>query len=104
FRPSRKNVARTHSLLRASRTFGVVLGQGPSSKVRTTSLACNGNVDGNCLRPMRGMLLASIAMVRAVPSASGLPGHEAAPTAGGAKAIAIERQSTRLIMGHPMPQ
>ena len=36
-RPIRKKVARTHSCSRASSTCGVVLGEGPSSKVSTTS-------------------------------------------------------------------
>src|SRR6185295_7312638 len=103
FLPRRKNVARTHSFLRASRTFGVVLGQGPSSNVRTNSLARSGSVEGNCLRPTRGVLLASTAIIRAVPSASGLPGHEAAVAVTGAKATAIKRKSARVI-GHPMPQ
>ena len=78
FLPNRKNVARTHSFLRASKTREVVPGHGPSSKVSTSSLSCSGKVEGNCLRPMRGSVLTSTWISRAVPSACGLPGQGSA--------------------------
>ena len=47
FRPRRKNVARTHSFLSASRILVVVPGQGPSSNVSTSSLSPSASVEGN---------------------------------------------------------
>lgn len=102
FRPRRKNVARTHSFLRASRILGVVPGQGPSSNVSTSSLARSGRVEGNCLRPTRDVLLASASSTRSVPSASGLPGHGAAAAVLGAMARTIATITIR-VMKHSMP-
>ena len=56
-------------------------GQGPSSKVSTSSLGPSGSVVGNCLRPTRGVVAASTASTRSVPSACGLPGQGAAKAA-----------------------
>ena len=45
-RPMRKKVACRHSAFSASSTAGVVCGQGPSSKVRITSLSASASVRG----------------------------------------------------------
>ena len=50
-RPTRKKVACTHSAFSASSTFGVVVGQGPSSKVSTSSFGPSGSVCGELLAP-----------------------------------------------------
>src|ERR1700730_6114901 len=55
----------------------VVPGQGPSSKVSTTSFGASRRVWGNCLRPTRGEVTASTSSTRAVPSPSALPGQGA---------------------------
>src|ERR1700757_699396 len=68
--PIRKKVACTHSWASAARTFLVVGGQGPSSKVSTTSLSCKGKVSGKLFSPTRGNAVASTVMTREVPSAS----------------------------------
>ena len=102
FRPRRKNVACTHSLLRASRILGVVPGQGPSSNVSTNSLARSGSVEGKCLRPTRGVSLALTSRTRSVPSASGFPGQGAAAAVQGAMARAIATRSVR-VMKDSMP-
>jgi hypothetical protein len=49
--------------------------------VSTTSFAASGSVSAYCIVPMRVWSVASTAMVRAVPSACGLPGHSAAMAA-----------------------
>src|SRR5450755_4147153 len=77
----RKKVARTHSCRNASRMRSVVPGHGPSSKVSTTSLGASGRVWGSCLRPTRGVVVASTARTRAVPSAFALPGQGGAAMA-----------------------
>src|SRR5215469_15864442 len=60
-----KKTALTHCRARASRTIGVVVERGPSSKVRTTS--CESKGRGNGL-PIRGVVFGSIASTRLVPS------------------------------------
>ena len=87
-RPIRKNVASTHSCASAASTFGVVPGQGPSSKVSTTSWSASGSVCGKLFRPTRGEVAASTVSTREVPSAS-LRGHSAASAA--LQAIAAAR-------------
>jgi hypothetical protein len=99
FLPNRKNVARTHSALSASSTLGVVPGHGPSSNVSTNSLRRSGNVVGKCLRPTRGVVLASTSMTRSVPRAWLLPGHGAASAAKGAMATASAKVNVRIMMG-----
>src|SRR5215467_6575812 len=89
-RPSTKNVALTHSRLSASSTLGVVPGQGPSSKVSTTSFGSRGSETGKCLRPTRGVVDASTASTRLVPSAPGA--HSA--LAGGTDMRSSHRQMT----------
>ena len=78
--PIRKKVARTHSCASAASIFGVVAGHGPSSKVSTTSWSSSGSVCGKLFRPTRGVVAASTARMREVPSAS-LRGHSAASAA-----------------------
>src|SRR3981189_3076953 len=75
--PIRKNVACTHSLASAASTRGVVGGHGPSSNVSTTSWSSSGNVCGKFFNPTRGVVAASTARTREVPSVP-LRGHSAA--------------------------
>ena len=76
--PIRKKVARTHSLRqRRQHLRRSSRGHGPSSKVSTTSWSSSGSVCGKLLRPTRGVVAASTARTREVPSAS-LRGHSAA--------------------------
>src|SRR5438045_2400791 len=77
-RPMVQKVAFTHCAARMSSTCELCRGSGPSSKVSTTSWSRNGNVSPYCIVPMRGCSVGSTTRVRAVPSASGLPGHSAA--------------------------
>ena len=74
-RPTRKKVACTHSAFSASSTFGVVVGQGPSSKVSTSSFGASGSVCGNSLRPTarrgRGIDRRARARCRAHPDCPG---------------------------------
>src|SRR6476620_5462898 len=102
FRPRRKNVARTHSFLSAFRILVVVPGQGPSSNVSTSSFSPSGSVEGNCLRPTRGVFLTSTSSTRSVPSASGLPGHGAATAVHGAITKEIATRHIR-VMKHSLP-
>src|SRR5215471_12612533 len=102
FRPRRKNVARTHSFLSVSRILVVVPGQGPSSNVSTSSFSPSGSVEGNCLRPTRGIFLTSTSSTRSVPSASELPGHSAATAVHGTIAKAIATRHIR-VMKHSLP-
>ena len=51
-------------------------GQGPSSKVSTTSLLRRKSCCVKCSNPKPGPPVVSISTVRAIPSASGLPGHD----------------------------
>src|SRR5262245_58485567 len=65
-----KNVARTHSSARAL-TTALVVGQGPSSKVRTTSLSRRKSCCLKCSKPNPGPPLVSISTTRVTPSAWG---------------------------------
>src|SRR5579864_7823388 len=90
FLPIKKKVACTHSWASAASTRDVVGGQGPSSKVRTTSWSASGSDWGKLFKPTRGVVAASTARTRAVPSVPGR-GHwavwPAAAEAGPAKAV-----------------
>src|SRR4029079_18262070 len=66
-----KNVALTHSSASAFSTAGVV-GHGPSSKVRTTSLSRRKSCCRKCSKPKPGPPVVSISTVRLTPSALGL--------------------------------
>ena len=62
---------------------------GPSSNVSTTSLGASASVCGKCLRPTRGVAAAFTGRMRAVPSASALPGQgTASGTASARTAVA----------------
>src|SRR5262245_12202298 len=61
---------------RAASTAGVLLGHGPSSKVRTTSPGFRKSWLLKCSKPKPGPPVVSICTVRVSPSASGLPGQE----------------------------
>src|SRR5581483_5846113 len=77
--PISKNVALRHSSVSALSTAGVLPGQGPSSKVRTTSLLRRKSYCLKCSKPKPGPPVVSIWIVRATPSALGLV-HFAAAT------------------------
>src|SRR5215217_8401574 len=66
-----KKVASTHSSASAL-TTAVVLGHGPSSKVRTTSLSRRKSSCLKCSKPNPGPPVVSISTVRDTPSALGL--------------------------------
>src|ERR1700684_2382916 len=69
--PIRKNVAWTHSWANAPSTRVVVAGHGPSSNVSTTSWSPSGSVSGKLFNPTRGVVAASTARTREVPSVPG---------------------------------
>src|SRR6202051_2161344 len=67
----------------ASRTSCVLCGQGPSSKVSTTSPGCRKSYCLKCSKPKPGPPVVSISTVRETPSASGWPGQLTGVGAGG---------------------
>src|SRR5271168_2432850 len=71
-------------------TEGVLTGQGPSSKVSTTSLSRRKSSCLKCSKPNPGPPVVSISTTRAIPSASGLAqgGLAGAGAAAGAGAVA----------------
>src|SRR5437588_6205988 len=77
-RPMMKKVAFTHCEARMSKTRLLLRGNGPSSKVSTTSWSPSGSVSAYCMVPMRGCCLGSTTRVREVPSAPGWPRQSAA--------------------------
>src|SRR5581483_3376029 len=70
--PIGKNVAFTQCCARASSTARVLPGQGPSSKVSTTSFSTRKSYCLYCSKPNPGPPVVSISTVRARPSALGL--------------------------------
>src|SRR6266404_8569680 len=73
-----KKVAFTQLSARTCNTWLLLRGNGPSSKVSTTSWSRSGNVSAYCMVPIRGCSRGSTTRVREVPSASGWPGQSAA--------------------------
>ena len=71
-------MACTHSILESVQNFRG--GARPRAVVECEHqfLGIAAELDGNCLRPTRGVVFASISMVRSVPSAWGLPGQGSA--------------------------
>src|SRR3954466_9111560 len=61
-----------HSSASAFSTAGVFLGQGPSSKVSTTSLSRRKSSSLKCSKPKPGPPVVSISTVRATPKAPGV--------------------------------
>src|SRR5262249_43308873 len=70
--PMGKKVALTHCWANASSTARVLPGQGPSSKVSTTSFNTRKSYCLYCSKPKPGPPVVSTSTVRARPSASGL--------------------------------
>src|SRR3954462_13385148 len=75
-----------HSSASAFSTAGVFFGQGPSSKVSTTSLSRRKSSSLKCSKPKPGPPVVSISTVRPTPSAFGL--LQAARAGGGGWAAA----------------
>ena len=86
--PMGKNVALRQWCASAASTAGVLPGQGPSSKVSTTSPGFKKSCILKCSTPKPGPPVVSICTVREMPNASGLPGQGTACEAGGLVAAA----------------
>jgi hypothetical protein len=82
--PISKKVAFRHSSVSALSTAGVFPGQGPSSKVKTTSLSRRKSYCLKCSKPKPGPPMESISTIRASPMPLGLSqgGMEVAVGAG----------------------
>src|SRR5438876_3699393 len=85
--PIGKKIALVQCAASAASTAGVFFGQGPSSKVSTTSPGRRKSWVLKCSKPNCGPPVVSISTTRATPSALGLPGQD---TAGGALGAAAE--------------
>src|SRR5262245_1986136 len=72
-----KKIALVQWALSAARTAGVFLGQGPSSKVKTTSASRRKSCSLKCSKPKPGPPVVSISTTRATPSAFGFPLQDA---------------------------
>src|SRR6516225_292791 len=84
-RPIGKKIALVQCAASAASTARVFFGQGPSSKVSTTSPSRRKSWLLKCSKPKPGPPVVSISTTRDTPSAFGLPGHEdAAGALGGA--------------------
>ena len=70
--PISKKVAFRHSSVSALSTAGVLPGQGPSSKVKTTSLSRRKSYCLKCSKPKPGPPVVSISTMRVSPMPSGL--------------------------------
>src|SRR3954468_1979527 len=81
--PIGKNTALVHCAASAARTAGVLRGQGPSSKVSTTSPGRRKSWLLKCSKPKPGPPVVSISTTRETPSASGLAQVDAALLAAG---------------------
>src|SRR5215470_8493697 len=79
-----KKIALVQWCASAASTFGVLFGQGPSSKVSTTSPSRRKSWVLKCSKPKPGPPVVSTSTTRETPRALGLPGHEAAGAAGAA--------------------
>jgi hypothetical protein len=92
-RPIGKKIALVQCAASAASTAGVFFGQGPSSKVSTTSPSRRKSWLLKCSRPKPGPPVVSISTTRLIPRALGLPAHEdtaaTGATAGGGEAWAL---------------
>src|SRR5277367_4223889 len=86
-----KNTALVHSSASALSTAGVLPGQGPSSKVSTTSLSARKSSCLKCSKPKPGPPVVSTSTTRLTPSASGF----AQGMAGGAARAAADTVGAR---------
>src|ERR1700686_3617041 len=73
--PIGKKTALVQLAARAARTSAVLCGQGPSSKVSTTSPGCRKSYCLKCSKPKPGPPVVSISTTRDTPSAPGCPGQ-----------------------------
>src|SRR5262249_46320219 len=80
--PIGKKIALVHCAARAASPAAVFFGNGPSSKVSTTSPSRRKSWLLKCSKPKPGPPVVSISTTRETPSASGLPGHEEPARAG----------------------
>ena len=86
--PISKKVAFRHSSASALSTAGVLPGQGPSSKVKTTSLSRKKSYCLKCSKPKPGPPVVSISTMRAKPIPPGLSQAGMAGAAGAGFACA----------------
>src|SRR5262249_3561686 len=85
-----KKIALVQCAASAASTAGVFFGQGPSSKVSTTSPGRRKSWVLKCSNPNCGPPVVSISTTRETPNALGLPGQEdAAPVATGSAAPTV---------------
>src|SRR5215470_16956492 len=84
--PIGKKIALVQCAASAASTAGVWRGQGPSSKVSTTSPGCRKSWLLKCSKPKPGPPRVSTSTTRETPSALGLPGQDTAGAGGGAAA------------------
>src|SRR4249919_3943501 len=87
-RPIGKKIALVQCAASAASTAGVFFGQGPSSKVSTTSPARRKSWLLKCSKPKPGPPVVSIWTTRATPSALGLPAQAGSTGADGGAAAA----------------
>src|SRR4051794_21503028 len=83
-RPIGKKIALVQCAASAASTAWVFFGQGPSSKVSTTSPSRRKSWLLKCSKPNPGPPVVSISTVRDTPNALGFPGHVEAVAAGAA--------------------
>src|SRR5258707_13860028 len=82
-RPIGKKIALVQCAASAASTAGVFFGQGPSSKVSTTSPSRRKSWVLKCSKPKPGPPVVSISTMRETPNALGLPAHEDTASTGG---------------------
>src|SRR5712675_1730713 len=82
-----KKIALVQCAASAASTAGVFLGQGPSSKVSTTSPSRRKSWLLKCSNPKPGPPVVSISTTRLIPRALGLPAHEDTASTGAAAGV-----------------
>src|ERR1700685_4358828 len=92
--PIGKKTALVQLAASAARTSAVLCGQGPSSKVSTTSPGCRKSYCLKCSKPKPGPPVVSISTTRETPSASGWPGQLTSAGAAGADGVDGARVGT----------
>src|SRR4029078_4178268 len=87
-----------------SRIWELYFGNGPSSKVSTTSWSASGRVLAYCMVPMMGCSRGSTTSVRDVPIASGWPWQSAADAAWTPTQVStdIKRPAHNAVDDHPL--
>src|SRR5437867_10799114 len=79
----REKIALVQCAASAASTACVFFGQGPSSKVSTTSPSRRKSWVLKCSKPKPGPPVVSISTTRLIPRAFGLPSHEGTAATGG---------------------